>query len=158
MTHNQALLNAIPPSEAHAIISRVESMVGQLTGLLDQETTALKKGDMDLATSLFDRKSYMLRQYQDMIEDVSRKKEIIRKADQDTKARLESIQRDFSHSLNKNRKSLDASRRAVERLAGTIMTSIRQSVPPTHDSYTAGGVMESEQHRRRMSVKVNEVL
>lgn len=158
MSHSQALLNAIPATEANAIINRVESMVGQLTGLLDQETTALKQGDLDLATSLFDRKNYMLRQYQDMIEDVSRKKDVLRRADEDTKDKLENIQRDFSHSLNKNRKTLDASRKAVERLAGTIMTTVRQSVPPTHDSYTAEGVMESEQQRRRMSVKVNEVL
>lgn len=158
MTHNQALMNAIPAREANAIINRVESMVGQLTGLLDQETTALKKGDLDLATSLFDRKSYMLRQYKDMIDDVSKKKDVIRKADDDTQAKLEDIQRNFSSSLNKNRKTLSHSKQAVDRLAGTIMTSLRQAVPPTHEAYNASGTMGSETQRRRMSINVDEVL
>lgn len=158
MTHNPALMNAIPRSEANAIISRVESMVGQLTGLLDQETTALKQGDLDLASSLFDRKSNMMHQYKTMIEDVAKKKDVIQKSGDETKAKLEDIQRNFSSSLNRNRKTLHHSRQAVERLTGTIMNSLRQSVPVTHDAYNAHGTLGSEQARRRMSVNMDEVL
>ncbi len=131
------------PADINAALSHAILSVVALTNVLARETEALKETKTRAFMELQDEKVEAGRRYEMLVNDLMSRGTMVKKADPKLKAKLQSLQTQFSEIAAENLKWLDRMKNATGKLGETIMREARKSAEKqTQFAYGASGTMQ----------------
>jgi hypothetical protein len=139
------------------ILKRAKTLIIELKDILEQETNALKASDLKTAIDCQDQKIKLIKEYEQLIADARKNEVLLRNSKNEQKEDIRRMQGQLTTAIDQNRRALNNSKKAVERLTTRIMDTVRKCVKSEENvAYSASGTVASPS--RGLSMKIDETL
>lgn len=139
------------------ILGRAQKLIKSLKDALDAETKALKEADLKTAIEYQDVKIKLMSEYETLIEDAKQNAEALKNSQSAEKKEIASLKAGLNQSIENNKRALNNSKRAVERLTTRILDTVRKCVQSEdNQSYGASGTINNSS--RSLSINVDKTL
>lgn len=134
-------------ANTQSILNDIENIVNRFKNVLDAETTALKKSDLEAFKQHSEEKIELAREYQTLLEDIQIKRRNTPDLTSTEKEKLAEISAVFKKVLRDNANALKSSKKAVERVVKRITAVACEAASEKKQTYTAYGKLEAKSTR-----------
>lgn len=125
------------------IALKTETVLKKLIHVMGQENLALQAHDRKMAEEMAQEKTLLISNYRALIKDLDHDPDALRDLDDDVKAHVQSLIKDFEVAMRENAKAVFARRYAVKKLLDRILTKAREVSGSHHKSYNQHGKMNN---------------
>lgn len=120
---------------------KVSKLLKSLITCLTQETLAIQSHNRAVAEKMNQEKTRLMHSYTALKDQLESNPKMFENLDQDIKAHLKDISKEFEVVLKENMMAVVVGKKAVSRLIGRILEKVREAASVNNKSYNNAGKM-----------------
>lgn len=146
-------LSARPQKAMQEMMETIDT----LRNVYERETNALKASDAKSFLAMQDEKLEIARRYQSGISQILKRKDEMKSVDPDMRAKLETMQKEFSELTHENMKALERMNRTMNSLGNTLQKAVAEATRKDRTfAYTAQGRVNTDEAKTITTGSISE--